>query len=67
MPIRAIAVAAQDLGKVFEKLQQSENARHFYRKSVEWFALLEQKGAISDYDRKSFENSRLALERLLKK
>jgi non-specific serine/threonine protein kinase/serine/threonine-protein kinase len=67
MPIRAIAVAAQDLGKVFEKLQQSENARHFYRKSVEWFALLEQKGAISDYDRKNFENSRLALERLLKK
>lgn len=64
MSVRAIAVAQQDLGRVYEKLHQPENARIFYAQSVASFTVLEQKGALGDYDKKTFENSRRAVQRL---
>lgn len=66
MGVRAIAVAEQDLGRVYEKLKQPQKALDFYRKSVETFALLEQKGALGDYDKKIFENSKKAVEKSVK-
>ena len=62
MGIRAIAIAQQDLGKVFEEMKQSENARNSFQKSVEWFTLLEQKGALGEYDKKNFETLKKAVE-----
>ena len=67
MPIRAMAVAAQDIARVYEKIRKNDEALEYYRKSVEMFTLLEQKGGIGEYDRKNFETSRKAVERLEKK
>jgi eukaryotic-like serine/threonine-protein kinase len=66
MSIRAIAVAEQDLGRVYEKLRQPQKALDFYRKSVEMFTLLEQKNALGDYDRKNLEAVKKAVEKLEK-
>lgn len=66
MGIRAIAIAQQDLGKVFEEIKQAENAQNSYQKSVEWFTLLEKKGALGEYDKKNFETLKKAVEHLQK-
>lgn len=64
MSVRAIAIAQQDLGKAFEAMKQVENSRNSYQKSVEWFTLLEQKGALGEYDKKNFDDSKNAVEQL---
>ncbi len=66
MSVRAVAVATQDLGRVYEKTKNTEKALDSYRKSVEMFSLLEQKGVLGDYDKKNFEVSKKAIERLQK-
>jgi tetratricopeptide (TPR) repeat protein len=66
MGIRAMAIAQQDSATVFEKMKDPARAFSAYQKSVEMFDLLEQKGALGEYDKKSFETSRKALERLRK-
>ncbi len=66
MSLRAIAVLEQDLGRIHERRRQFERARSYYQESVATFASLEQKGALGDYDRKSYEATRQAVERLTK-
>lgn len=67
MSIRAIAVLYQDLGRIYEKQSDINQSIKNYQKSVEMFTTLEQKGALGDYDKTNFENSRKAVERLQKK
>ncbi len=67
MPIRALAIASQDVGQVFEKTKNPEKALLAYQQSLEMFSLLEKKGALGNYDKKNFEASKKALERLQKK
>ena len=64
MSIRAIAVAAQDAGRIYNELGETNQALVFYRRSLEMFALLEQKGSLGEYDRNGFETSRKAVEKL---
>lgn len=66
MSIRAIAVAAQDLADVFEKLNQPDKALKSFQKSVEMFSLLEQRKGMGEYDKQFFEKSLKAIERLKK-
>ncbi len=66
MSVRAIAIAEQDCGRVYQKLKMPEKSVTAYQKSVEWFNLLEQKGGMSEYDKKNFLISRKAVEELKK-
>ena len=59
--IRAVAFSYENLAEVFEKMNECEKATLFYQKSYEMFSLLEQKKALSDYDRKRIEKSQNSL------
>lgn len=67
MNIRAIAVNNQDLGRVYERMKNFDKAVTHYQQSVEWFNLLKQKGGLGDYDKKIFETSQNAVEKLQKR
>jgi tetratricopeptide (TPR) repeat protein len=67
MPVRAIAIAAQDIGRIYEEQQNKVQALNYYKQSVEMFVLLEQKGGLGEYDKKNFELSNKAVQRMEKK
>jgi tetratricopeptide (TPR) repeat protein len=67
MPIRAIAVASQDLADLFVKLGQNNKALENYQKSVEMFTALDERKGLSNYDKQFFEKSQKAVENLLMK